>query len=88
MGTSPVPGGTQYEIVLGRRLGGRSARVFEGFELLEIPGDGMLLRGRVADQAALHGVLARIRDLGIPLLEVRHTEDDQQLAGPAPQEQP
>lgn len=86
MGTSPVPGGTQYEIVLGRRLGGRSARAFEGFELTEIPGDGMMLRGRVGDQAALHGVLARIRDLGIPLLVVRRTEDDEGFSGPAPQE--
>jgi hypothetical protein len=61
----------QYEIVIGRRLGSRSARQFEGFDLVDIDGDGMLLRGRLPDQAALHGVLARIRDLGIPLLEVR-----------------
>ncbi|HSK52847.1 MAG TPA: hypothetical protein VLA44_08835 [Clostridia bacterium] len=61
----------QYEIVIGRRLGARSARQFEGFHLVDIDGDGMLLRGRLPDQAALHGVLARIRDLGIPLLEVR-----------------
>lgn len=69
--------GDGYEIVVGKRLGSRSARTFEGFELIEIPGDGMLLRGVVEDQAALHGVLAQIRDLGIPLLAVRRTHVDQ-----------
>jgi len=32
------------------------------------------LTGSVADQAALHGLLARIRDLGLPLLAVQHLE--------------
>jgi hypothetical protein len=32
--------------------------------------DTTLLAGVVADQAALHGILARIRDLGLPLLSV------------------
>jgi hypothetical protein len=74
--TGPIQGGSRYELVLGRRLGTRSAAGFEGFERVDIPGDGMLLRGTVADQAALHGVLARIRDLGIPLLAVRIAQDD------------
>jgi hypothetical protein len=60
-----------YEIVISRRLGSRSARQFDGFDLVEVEGDGMVLRGPIADQAALHGVLGRIRDLGIPLLAVR-----------------
>ncbi len=35
--------------------------------------DGVtLLRGVAADQAALHGVLQRIRDLGVPLISVTH----------------
>ena len=72
----PVQGGLRYELVLGRRLGSRSTAGFEAFERVDIPGDGMLLRGTVADQAALHGVLARIRDLGIPLVAVRLAEDD------------
>jgi hypothetical protein len=66
--------GDRYEIVVGKRLGSRSAKGFEGFELVEIPGDGMFLRGVVADQAALHGVLAQIRDLGIPLVAVRRID--------------
>jgi hypothetical protein len=69
--SGPEPGGVRCEIVLGRRLGGRSATAFREFERADLPGGATLLRGHVADQAALHGVLARIRDLGIPLLAVR-----------------
>jgi hypothetical protein len=32
------------------------------------------ITGRVADQAALHGLLAKVRDLGLELLEVRRTD--------------
>lgn len=64
-------GGGRYEIVVGRRLGTRSAAAFEGFELVSADGEGTRLRGAVEDQAALHGILARIRDLGIPLVSVR-----------------
>jgi hypothetical protein len=71
VGTRPSEDSADYEIVLGKRLGSRGAASFSGFELIELPGDGVLLRGRVADQAALHGVLAQVRDLGIPLVSVR-----------------
>jgi hypothetical protein len=40
-----------------------------------------ILSGSIVDQAALHGVLAKIRDLGLPLLEVRRSSsasDDKQ----------
>jgi hypothetical protein len=70
--TAP-PNGERYEIVIARRLGGRSARAFVGLDMVELQGDGMLLTGIVADQAALHGILTRIRDLGIPLVSVRRS---------------
>ncbi len=44
---------------------------FDGFTITPQADDQTLLSGRVADQAALHGVLAKIRDLGLPLLLVR-----------------
>jgi hypothetical protein len=63
------------EIVVGVRLGRRWAGAFEGFELVD-RGDGTTaLRGEACDQAALFGVLNRIRDLGAPLRSVRLLSD-------------
>jgi hypothetical protein len=41
---------------------------FDGMAIQAQPDDETLLTGQVADQAALHGMLAKIRDLGLPLL--------------------
>jgi len=43
---------------------------FEGMQLTHTPGGDTLLAGVVADQAALHGLLGRIRDLNLTLLSV------------------
>ncbi|MCK4315011.1 MAG: hypothetical protein KAX24_04495 [Anaerolineae bacterium] len=48
---------------------------FDGFAITPQPDDETLLAGPVADQAALHGLLAKIRDLGLPLLSVQRVED-------------
>jgi hypothetical protein len=59
-----------YEIRLKGQLDDRWAECFEGLTItLEANGD-TLLTGPVVDQAALHGLLKRVRDLGIPLLSV------------------
>ena len=47
---------------------------FDGLSITPQDDGQTLLSGRVADQAALHGVLAKIRDLGLPLLLVRRIE--------------
>jgi len=45
---------------------------------LRYEADGeMLLVGTLTDQAALHGVLARIRDLGLTLISVNHIDNNQ-----------
>jgi len=43
---------------------------FDGFTITPQANDETLLSGTVADQCALHGLLAKIRDLGLPLLSV------------------
>jgi hypothetical protein len=49
---------------------------FDGLTIAPQANGETLLAGPVADQAALHGVLAKIRDLGLPLLSVREMADD------------
>ena len=47
---------------------------FDGFTITPQTEDETLLIGAVADQAALHGLLAKIRDLGLPLLSLEQVE--------------
>jgi hypothetical protein len=67
-------GAGRYEIRVKGHLGPRWAARFDGMTLTR-DGDGTtVIHGPVADQAALHGLLARVRDLGIPLLSVTQVE--------------
>ena len=43
---------------------------FDGFAIIPQADNETLLTGSVADQISLHGLLSRIRDLGLPLLSV------------------
>ena len=61
---------TSYQIRLQGHLGRHWAVWFEGMTItLEENGD-TLLTGEVFDQAALYGLLSRVRDVGIPLISV------------------
>lgn len=64
----PLTGGP-YEIVVGAPLSSDWSRWFDDFDI-EADGDHTRLVGTVPDQAGLHGVLARLRDLGLPILDV------------------
>lgn len=69
--------GSLYHIQVKGDLDPRWADWFEGFTLTTRGGRDTLLRGRVADQAALHGVLEKINRLGLPLLlvvQIEHLE--------------
>ncbi|HSL46259.1 MAG TPA: hypothetical protein VK897_22685 [Anaerolineales bacterium] len=61
---------TVYQIRVKSHLGSNWTDWFEGLTItLEENGD-MLITGPVVDQAALHGLLKKVRDLGIPLISV------------------
>lgn len=61
---------TVYELSFKGSASDSIRSVFSDFEV--VPGHGSTtLRGTLADQAALHGAIARIQDLGLELLEVR-----------------
>jgi hypothetical protein len=69
-----------YQIRINGHLGSRWTDWFEGLTItLEDNGD-TLLTGPVVDQAALHGLLKKVRDLGMPLVSVSPLEH-----GPADQ---
>ncbi len=72
--TGKGPEAGRYEIRLTGHLEGRWAAWFDGLEVSH-PGDGTtVISGSIADQAALHGLLQRVRDLGLPLLSVTRIE--------------
>ena len=66
-----------YEIRIKGHLDDKWADRFEGLTItLEVDGD-TLLTGPVIDQAALHGLLKKVRDLGMPLISVSPVEPGQ-----------
>jgi hypothetical protein len=67
---------SEYELVVRGRLGPRLLTALAGFEVIEVAAERTRLRGWVSDQAALHGVLRTIADLGIELVSVRRVEAD------------
>ena len=69
----PVPsqhGPSQYEIRVQGHLEARWAEWFDGLTLTRDEDGTTVLRGQLPDQAALHGALQRLRDLGVPLISV------------------
>jgi hypothetical protein len=64
----------RYEIRVKGHLGSRWAAWFDGLTLTH-DGDGTTrIHGPVIDQAALHGLLQKVRDLGLPLVSVTRAE--------------
>ncbi len=63
-----------YEILIQGYLDERWAGRFQGLSLSRLPGGISRLQGPVADQAALHGILGLISDLGLQLLLVKRMD--------------
>ena len=67
----------QYEICIKGHLDGRWSHWFEGLTIALKDDGETLLSGPVVDQAALHGLLIKIRDLGLPLVSVMRIQPEQ-----------
>jgi hypothetical protein len=64
-----------YEVTVQGGLAPRWATWFDGFTLTARTDGRTVITGTVVDQAALHGLLQSLRDLGLPLLSVRQLKD-------------
>lgn len=63
-----------YQIIVKGVLDSRWSDWFEGMTVTPKPDGETVLTGPVADQAALHGLLQKIRDMGLPLVSVGPVE--------------
>jgi hypothetical protein len=65
-----------YEIRVRGVLDGGWSAWFDGLQVSSDEHGQTSIAGPVVDQAALHGLLAKVRDLGLELLEVRRTDPE------------
>ena len=74
----------QYEIRVDGHLGTRWAAWFDGLAVTSESDGTTVLRGPIVDQAALHGLLQKLRDVGIPLISLRQVPPDKAPEGNRP----
>lgn len=68
----------EYEIIVkGKLEGGYWMQWFEGMSMTTDENGDTVLRGPIADQSALYGLLARLRDMAIPLVSVRKMNNEE-----------
>jgi hypothetical protein len=76
-GTPPASSGpAQYEIRVADVLDARWTAWFNGLQI-SCQGEETVIYGLIADQAALHGLLTKVRDLGLCLISVRRLDPGQ-----------
>lgn len=73
----------EYEIRVAGRLATRWSAWFDGLDIATDEDGITVLRGAVVDQAALHGLIQKLRDIGLPLLSLTQvpTTDGRRDAG-------
>ena len=79
---TPTPDGSEagrYEIRLTGHLDAHWTTWFDGLAVSHQRDGTSVISGLIPDQAALHGVLQRVRDLGLPLVSVNRVETDQRV---------
>lgn len=73
-----IPNEAKYEIRIGGHLDHRWSDWFGGMDIAkDFDENGSpltILSGNIVDQSALHGILASIRDIGIPIISVNRIE--------------
>ena len=75
-------GPMSYQIRITGQLDARWVDWFEGLTIT-LDGSDTLITGPVVDQAALHGLLKRVRDLGLPLVSITRDETDPPTSKPS-----
>jgi hypothetical protein len=75
--TPDRPEAGRYEIRLTGHLDAHWTAWFDGLSVSREADGTTVISGPIADQAALHGVLQRVRDLGLPLVSVIRMKPDQ-----------
>ncbi len=83
--TGPHHSPERYEIRLKGHLDSRWAAWFDGLSLTNSSDGTTIICGPVTDQAALHGLLQKVRDLGLPLVsvtQVQTVQPDAPASGP------
>jgi len=75
--TPDRPEAGRYEIRLTGRLDAQWGAWFDGLTVSQDSDGTTVISGPIADQSALHGVLQRVRDLGLPLVSVTRLDTDQ-----------
>jgi hypothetical protein len=74
--TPERPEAGQYEIRLSGHLDAHWTSWFDGLDVSQDSDGTTVISGHMADQAALHGALQRVRDLGVPLVSVTRIQPD------------
>jgi len=69
--------GVRYEIRVQGHIGQAWSRWFDDLTVEELDDGSTCLRGDLPDQAALHGLLKKIRDLGMTLFSVQRLDPDE-----------
>ncbi len=78
----------RYEIRIKGHLDARWATWFDGLSLTSEADGTTSIQGTVIDQAALHGLLQKVRDLGLTLVSVMHVEADERDLAAVEQRKP
>jgi len=81
--TPQADAATAYRLRVGGHLDQHWSTWFDGFTITHEVDGTTTLRGQVTDQAELHGLLAKVRDLGVPLIALQAAETAYDATGSA-----